>query len=1420
LRPFGPEDRAFFLDLLPGPRDHTRLPEAIRFWKVRIESPDPDRTFAVGLLYGPSGCGKSSLVKAGLLPQLEPAVVPVYVEATRENTEDRLLAQLRKKCPGLGSRASLRTTLARLRQRRGLPEGAKVLVVLDQFEQWLHAHAQDMESTELVATLRQADGEHVQVLLLVRADFWMSISRLFESLKINLDRARNTRAVELFGESHAHHVLHLFGTAYGQLPSEGSGLTADQAAFLARAVEELSGDGGVIPVRLSLFADMMKNRPWTPAELEKVGGTRGVAVKFLEDVFSQPGLRARKGAAQALLQALLPAPGADLKGRMRSRRELAAASSLLEESPAFAQLLESLGREYLLTPTDPSPLEGTADAPQASYYQLTHDYLVPSLREWLTEEKRKTWKGRAELRLDDRSALWNARPQNQVLPAAWEFVNIWLFTRPRTWTGPERRMMRSATWYLALRACGVVVVLALAGLIAFEGNGVVQAQAKVTELNTAEIGDVREIIRELAPYRRWANPRLLRLAQESSGDLKRRRNVHLALLPAGAAQVDFLVECLLAGKPEEVGVLAGALKEHQPDLAGRFWEVLEDRDADADRRLRAACALAVYDPASPRWQGGSRDLVAKLVTEPLTLLPGWQKELEPVGRSLVPPLIDVVRDAGRPEMEHSVAASLLADYARDLPETLAELVKSLDARQGAVLLPALLKYEQRAVASMNEELDRSLAPDWRAPPPDAAWATPDATLVQKLEAAHGLLEKRFALCQTMPLDQFLGVADGLRPCGYRPVCFRPYAVGDAVRVAAIWTRDGRPYRLLADVPAAEIDKQDVLLRQSGYWPLDVAGYRTDASKLGPRERYAALWVIPEIPVSEAKLYVGASADTVHQAALQKLPGDGFFPMTQMVLEGDDYPMYCAVWWKRRRALQNAFHGVAKDAAWFERNLTPSELLTDVRLSPNGRRVDYAASWHASDERVSAELHGVEPGRQLERGRELMTAGYRPVSLSAVSLGEGEPLVTALVWHRPVVPEAAKEDLARRQARAAATLLRLGKPERVWPLLRWSPDPRVRTYLIHHLFPLGTEPQALLRHLDEESDVSARRALLLSLGEFPADRFPGAGGTDLVARLLQMYESDPDGGIHSAAEWLLRRWGREAELQAAQERLVSREPVGKRAWYVNSQGHTLVSIPGPAMFWMGSPGSEPGRVPQEEALWNAPILRPFALATKEVTAEQFARFLDENPGVRDSYPRKSGLEPDMPASNVSWFEAVQYCRWLSANEHAPESEMCYPPIRDIDPHKEMPPPLLDRTGYRLPLEVEWEYAARAGALTSRAFGGADEMLVHYAWYARNTEYAARPTGRLKPNDWGLFDIYGNVGEWCQDPAPPVLEHGLRRPGPRTAPEGKDATTNDPSRAWRGGAFLSLPSRLRSATTMDAQAITRVPTLGFRIARTRR
>jgi hypothetical protein len=118
LRSFDAHDADFFLELLPGPRDRDGLPDSIRFWKTRIEEMDADNTFSVGLIYGPSGCGKSSPVKAGLLPRLSGSVLPIYVAATGDETESRLLKGLRKHCPVLPGHLGLIEALTALRRER------------------------------------------------------------------------------------------------------------------------------------------------------------------------------------------------------------------------------------------------------------------------------------------------------------------------------------------------------------------------------------------------------------------------------------------------------------------------------------------------------------------------------------------------------------------------------------------------------------------------------------------------------------------------------------------------------------------------------------------------------------------------------------------------------------------------------------------------------------------------------------------------------------------------------------------------------------------------------------------------------------------------------------------------------------------------------------------------------------------------------------------------------------------------------------------------------------------------------------------------------------------------------------------------------------------------------------------------------
>src|SRR5262249_31241426 len=162
----------------------------------------------------------------------------------------------------------------------------------------------------------------------------------------------------LFVPRHAKKVLMAFGQAYGALPDRIGKLNSEQESFLDQSISGLARDGKIISVHLALFAEMMKGKPWTPATLREVGGTGGVGLSFLEATFSAstapPEHRFHQKAAQAVLKTLLPESGTDIKGQMRSRRELLEVSGYANRPGDFDDLIRILDLELrLITPTDP-----------------------------------------------------------------------------------------------------------------------------------------------------------------------------------------------------------------------------------------------------------------------------------------------------------------------------------------------------------------------------------------------------------------------------------------------------------------------------------------------------------------------------------------------------------------------------------------------------------------------------------------------------------------------------------------------------------------------------------------------------------------------------------------------------------------------------------------------------------------------------------------------------------------------------------------------------------------------------------------------------------------------------------------------------------------------------------------------------------
>jgi sulfatase modifying factor 1 len=222
------------------------------------------------------------------------------------------------------------------------------------------------------------------------------------------------------------------------------------------------------------------------------------------------------------------------------------------------------------------------------------------------------------------------------------------------------------------------------------------------------------------------------------------------------------------------------------------------------------------------------------------------------------------------------------------------------------------------------------------------------------------------------------------------------------------------------------------------------------------------------------------------------------------------------------------------------------------------------------------------------------------------------------------------------------------------------------------------------------------------------------------------------------------------------------PVIELPSFTNTLDMTFKEIPA-GTFMMGSPDTEKDRQ-DDEHQHKVTISKAFYMQTTEVTQGQWKEVMGTEPWKGKSSVREG---PNYPATFVSWNDAIAYCKKLSEKE--------------------------SKT-YRLPTEAEWEYACRAGTETRWSFGNGEKELDAYAWYRENTrdigEVYAHQVGLKTPNAFGLYDMHGNVHEWCHD----YFEEDYYKQSPAKDPTGP---TSGSSRALRGGSWGVFRRFSRSA-----------------------
>lgn len=314
------------------------------------------------------------------------------------------------------------------------------------------------------------------------------------------------------------------------------------------------------------------------------------------------------------------------------------------------------------------------------------------------------------------------------------------------------------------------------------------------------------------------------------------------------------------------------------------------------------------------------------------------------------------------------------------------------------------------------------------------------------------------------------------------------------------------------------------------------------------------------------------------------------------------------------------------------------------------------------------------------------------------------------------------------ANLALALFELGDRSALSQHSQLRKDPRLRTQLIHDMNPVRMDLAKILPPLlGSVDDEPLRNVLMLATWRHTDEPLSEDVRDRLCTNLWETYRLKADPETHSVARLLLQELDGK-RLATEERKLKDAEPDPSSRWFINKAGQTMIVL-------------DPKRTGVEDYRAPPEVSRPFAISATEVTVDQFKKTV-----IR--YKLKlADANGDAPARGVLPVQVAEFCNRLSELEGIPEDEWCYPKankltVADCDPL----PGFLEKTGYRLPTNAEWEFSCRSGSTTSRFFGENPNLIRLYGWNAEEGRYM-QPVGQLLPNAFGLFDMYGNVSEIC-------------------------------------------------------------------------
>ncbi len=497
------------------------------------------------------------------------------------------------------------------------------------------------------------------------------------------------------------------------------------------------------------------------------------------------------------------------------------------------------------------------------------------------------------------------------------------------------------------------------------------------------------------------------------------------------------------------------------------------------------------------------------------------------------------------------------------------------------------------------------------------------------------------------------------------------------------------------------------------------------------------------------------------------------------------------------------------------------------------------------------------------------AGNNPAAIQKIEL--------AIDDYQP--NEKSDTNAATAKANLATVAIQL-KSKNQWKLLADRSDPSEAHALIQRLSRSSTSSEYLLPIISNWQSQSADElaGVLMALNLYQPNQIFDAEKEKLTTPLSEIFLKHPDARVHSCARLLLLNWDYQEELNEWETGLRSQDPKPNMNWHVDLMGNTFAIFDSISSFQMGLNRNATYEPPfdkdlvSDEPFHQKAIPRRFGICIFEVTHHQFLEFEEhllefyknkltqleatianqktedsaspQNPEADEKLmqlerskkqysarlreinrqkKKRANADPHSPVTDIDWFKSLAYCRWLNEENNLDQTS-----LPDIDglaamnadfPKIELfsNQDVLDSYGYRLPTASEWEFACGGKIETLYPFGKHTSFANQYAWYFNNASTRSHPVGKLLPGPTGLFDMLGNVHEWCLD--------WYRQKLPNLPEDQKSSIYIDHgvdhrslTCEFRGGAYDSPISEIRISKRGHTNPIFAQATLGMRLART--